>query len=86
MTQPAPGTGHRPRQAVSTTDLPPGTGHRPRHITGATDVAPGIGRRTAAIVAVAAMLPYLTLKVLWLTGSSLGVSDPSLMNDRRWSG
>ncbi|MCP2361135.1 hypothetical protein HD597_008155 [Nonomuraea thailandensis] len=32
-------------------------------------------------MAVAAMLPYLTLKVLWLTGSSLGVSDPSLMND-----
>ncbi|MEQ4723383.1 hypothetical protein [Nonomuraea sp. B19D2] len=41
----------------------------------------GIGRVTAAIVAVAAMLPYLTLKVLWLTGSSIGVTDPGLMRD-----
>jgi hypothetical protein len=40
----------------------------------------GIGRITAAIVAIAAMLPYLTLKVLWLTGSSVGVTDPELMN------
>ncbi|WP_049572176.1 hypothetical protein [Nonomuraea sp. SBT364] len=39
----------------------------------------GIGRITAAIVAIAAMLPYLTIKVLWLTGSSLGVTDPALM-------
>ncbi|MEV0617818.1 hypothetical protein AB0I81_31160 [Nonomuraea sp. NPDC050404] len=42
---------------------------------------PGIGRLTAAIVAVAAMLPYLTLKALWLTGSSIGVRGPNLMND-----
>ncbi|WP_346115107.1 hypothetical protein [Nonomuraea maheshkhaliensis] len=42
---------------------------------------PGIGRLTAAVVAVAAMLPYLTLKILWLTGSDLGVSEPGLMND-----
>ncbi|MFI7638254.1 hypothetical protein [Nonomuraea sp. NPDC049400] len=41
----------------------------------------GIGRVTAAIVAVAAMLPYLTLKLLWLTGSSIGVTDPDLMRD-----
>jgi hypothetical protein len=40
----------------------------------------GIGRITAAIVAIAAMLPYLTLKVLWLTGDSVGVTDPELMN------
>ncbi|WP_336215629.1 hypothetical protein [Nonomuraea sp. LPB2021202275-12-8] len=43
------------------------------------DQKAGIGRITAAIVAIAAMLPYLTLKVLWLTGSSIGVSDPDLM-------
>ncbi|WP_052423933.1 hypothetical protein [Nonomuraea candida] len=42
---------------------------------------PGIGRVTAAIVAVAAMLPYLTLKLLWLTGNSTGVTDPGLMDD-----
>lgn len=40
----------------------------------------GIGRITAAIVAIAAMLPYLTLKMLWLTGSSLGITDPELMS------
>ncbi|MGW0477639.1 hypothetical protein [Nonomuraea sp. NPDC003214] len=39
----------------------------------------GIGRITAALVAIAAMLPYLTIKILWLTGSSLGVTDPNLM-------
>lgn len=39
----------------------------------------GIGRITAAIVAIAAMLPYLTIKILWMTGSSIGVSDPALM-------
>ncbi|SEG53402.1 hypothetical protein SAMN05444920_10325 [Nonomuraea solani] len=46
-----------------------------------TEQRAGIGRITAAIVAVAAMLPYLTLKILWLTGSSVGVTDPALMND-----
>ncbi|NRQ40208.1 hypothetical protein HII36_51565 [Nonomuraea sp. NN258] len=45
-----------------------------------TDKA-GIGRITAGVVAVAAMLPYLTLKLLWLTGSSIGVNDPRLMRD-----
>lgn len=41
----------------------------------------GIGRITAAIVAMAAMLPYLTLKIFWLTGHPVGVSDPAFMND-----
>jgi hypothetical protein len=35
----------------------------------------GIGRITAAIIAIAAMLPYLTLKIVWLTGGSIGVDD-----------
>lgn len=39
----------------------------------------GVGRITAAAVAIAAMLPYLTLKALWLTGSSVGVTDPTVM-------
>ncbi|MFC6540829.1 hypothetical protein ACFQES_29275 [Nonomuraea salmonea] len=42
---------------------------------------PGIGRVTAAIVAVAAMLPYLTLKILWLAGHYVGVGAPDLMAD-----
>ncbi|MEU6719985.1 hypothetical protein ABZ897_51745 [Nonomuraea sp. NPDC046802] len=46
-----------------------------------TEQAKGIGRVTAALVAIAAMLPYLTLKVLWLTGSSIGVTDPGLMRE-----
>ncbi|MEO3804524.1 hypothetical protein [Nonomuraea sp. B1E8] len=46
-----------------------------------TEQRPAIGRVTAAIVTVAAMLPYLTLKILWLTGSSVGVTEPELMND-----
>ncbi|TDC88466.1 hypothetical protein E1292_45660 [Nonomuraea deserti] len=46
-----------------------------------TEQRPAIGRVTAAIVTVATMLPYLTLKILWLTGSSIGVTDDELMND-----
>lgn len=46
-----------------------------------TDARPGIGRVTAAIVAVAAMLPYLTLKLFWLAGHYVGVGDPALMGD-----
>ncbi|MFG1949203.1 hypothetical protein [Nonomuraea sp. NPDC048826] len=41
----------------------------------------GIGRITAAVVAIAAMLPYLTLKILWLAGSPIGVTDPEFMDD-----
>ncbi|MEU7900815.1 hypothetical protein AB0B45_49315 [Nonomuraea sp. NPDC049152] len=40
----------------------------------------GIGRVTAAAVVMAATLPYLTIKILWLTGHPVGVLDPSLMN------
>ncbi|MEU8250414.1 hypothetical protein [Nonomuraea sp. NPDC048916] len=47
---------------------------------------PGAARITAAVVAVAAMLPYLTLKILWMTGSSLGINDPDLMNDPTMAG
>ncbi|MFI6742399.1 hypothetical protein ACIBI9_56650 [Nonomuraea sp. NPDC050451] len=46
-----------------------------------TERRPGIGRVTAAIIAIAAMLPYLTLKTLWLTGHPVGVADPAFMND-----
>jgi hypothetical protein len=46
----------------------------------------GIGRITAAIAAMAAMLPYLTLKIFWLTGHPVGVSDPAFMNDPTMDG
>ncbi|MGR6923016.1 hypothetical protein ACU635_52930 [[Actinomadura] parvosata] len=59
----------------------PSTHRPPGAAASGTGPAPGFGRRAAAIVAVAAMLPYLTLKILWLTGSSIGVSEPGLMND-----
>ncbi|MCK2221467.1 hypothetical protein MF672_047840 [Actinomadura sp. ATCC 31491] len=41
----------------------------------------GLARVTAGLVAGAAMLPYLTLKVLWLAGRPIGVSDPGLMRE-----
>jgi hypothetical protein len=42
-------------------------------------------RKTRAIVgyaAVACALPYLALKIIWLTGGQLGVSDAVMMRDR----
>ncbi|MEU8108939.1 hypothetical protein AB0C18_35055 [Nonomuraea muscovyensis] len=49
-----------------------------------TRTTPSIGRVTAAIVAIAAMLPYLTLKILWMAGNPLGldqafVADPTVV-------
>ncbi|MGV9309252.1 hypothetical protein ACWDLG_38280 [Nonomuraea sp. NPDC003727] len=46
----------------------------------------GIGRITAAIVAMAATLPYLTIKILWLTGRPVGVVDLSLMDSGAMTG
>lgn len=45
-----------------------------------TRTTPSIGRVTAAIVAIAAMLPYLTLKILWMAGNPLGL-DPAFVAD-----
>ncbi len=41
----------------------------------------GIGRITAAAVAMAAMLPYLTIKIIWLSGNPIGVSDPGFLDN-----
>ncbi|MFF8774250.1 hypothetical protein [Kitasatospora sp. NPDC015120] len=38
-------------------------------------------RTAAAAVAVAATVPYLTLKLLWLTGHPVGAGDPAAMDD-----
>ncbi|MFF0310347.1 hypothetical protein ACFYSC_23185 [Streptosporangium sp. NPDC004379] len=38
-------------------------------------------RLTAAAVAMAGMVPYITLKVIWLTGGSVGIGDPALLRD-----
>ncbi|MQS11617.1 hypothetical protein F7Q99_04770 [Streptomyces kaniharaensis] len=40
-------------------------------------------RAAAAWVAVAATVPYLTLKILWLTGHPVGSDDPAAM-DKLW--
>lgn len=45
-----------------------------------TRTKPSIGRVTAAIVTIAAMLPYLTLKILWMAGNPLGL-DPAFVDD-----
>ncbi|HEX4816333.1 MAG TPA: hypothetical protein VFV66_26620 [Nonomuraea sp.] len=46
-----------------------------------TEHRAGPGRVTAASVAIAATLPYLTLKILWMGGSSIGVADAAFMRD-----
>ncbi|QFY06962.1 hypothetical protein GBF35_09925 [Nonomuraea phyllanthi] len=51
-----------------------------------TDRKAGIGRVTAGIIAVAAMVPYLTLKTLWLTGHPIGITDARFMNDSTMAG
>ncbi|MED7948295.1 hypothetical protein [Streptomyces sp. BE303] len=45
--------------------------------------APPVGRvrAAAAVVAVAATLPYLALKLLWLTGHPVGAGDADAMDD-----
>ncbi|MFG2298186.1 hypothetical protein [Streptomyces sp. NPDC048603] len=46
----------------------------------ATAAAPlGAVRRTLRFVAVAATLPYLTLKAAWLSGSRIGIPDGSML-------
>lgn len=40
---------------------------------------PGAGRRALRAVAVAATLPYLTLKAAWLAGSRTGIPDGSVL-------
>ncbi|MEU3722421.1 hypothetical protein [Streptomyces sp. NPDC031705] len=41
----------------------------------------GAGRRILSAVALAATLPYLTLKTAWLAGSRIGIPDGSLLLD-----
>ncbi|GII05933.1 hypothetical protein [Planobispora takensis] len=45
------------------------------------DARMGALRTTAVVVAAAGTLPYITLKVTWLTGGRLGINDPSLTSD-----
>ncbi|WP_143590987.1 hypothetical protein [Thermoactinospora rubra] len=44
------------------------------------------GRIVAGTVALAAMLPYLTIKILWLTGSYVGVLRPDLFESAEMVG
>src|SRR5437899_1965486 len=41
----------------------------------------GTLRRGLSAVAVSATLPYLTLKLLWLSGSTVGITDPAQADD-----
>ncbi|MBG0828627.1 hypothetical protein HS041_12695 [Planomonospora sp. ID67723] len=50
------------------------------------DARTGALRLTASAVAAAGMLPYLTLKVIWLTGGSLGINDPEVLEDSGFFG
>lgn len=42
---------------------------------------PAVGVRVLGWLAAAGTLPYLTLKLQWLTGSTTGVTDPALLAD-----
>ncbi|MFI6810762.1 hypothetical protein ACIBG7_00060 [Nonomuraea sp. NPDC050328] len=44
------------------------------------------GRIVAGTVAIAAILPYLTLKTLWMTGNPVGVHEPDLMAGSEMTG
>lgn len=41
-----------------------------------------VPRLIAGYASVASALPYLTLKIVWLSGGSLGASNPGVMRDR----
>ncbi|MGV9775508.1 hypothetical protein [Streptosporangium sp. NPDC003464] len=45
------------------------------------DTRAGALQLTATAVAVAGTLPYLTLKLTWLTGGSAGIDDPAVLQD-----
>lgn len=74
-TTPNPQTTHHPPGA-------PGLPARPQREQPAGDQAPGelppVGpvRRSLAVFAAVMTLPYLALKIAWLSGSRVGLSDP----------
>jgi hypothetical protein len=41
-----------------------------------------LARRITGYAAIAGIVPYLTLKLAWLTGNDVGVLDPAFMHDR----
>ncbi|MFC5993324.1 hypothetical protein ACFQE5_03745 [Pseudonocardia hispaniensis] len=48
---------------------------------GQADTAPDGVRRVLGWAAIAGTVPYLALKALWLSGSTVGVRDPALLHD-----
>ncbi len=42
---------------------------------------PGLLRQLLCVVLILSTLPYMTLKLLWLTGNPVGFTDPSLIHD-----
>ena len=41
-------------------------------------------RRALGVAATAGTLPYLSLKIAWLTGNPVGIDDPALLRDDAW--
>ncbi|MFB9721396.1 hypothetical protein [Planobispora longispora] len=46
----------------------------------------GVPRLAATAVAVVGILPYLALKLIWLAGGTLGIQDPSVLEDAGFFG
>lgn len=65
----------------------PGDSNRPHRRSGPGRTDPlrrqrlRVARRVACAGTIAATLPYLTLKTLWLTGDDIGLTDPSFNNE-----
>ncbi|MFI9823642.1 hypothetical protein ACIHFC_24725 [Streptomyces sp. NPDC052013] len=51
--------------------------------TGSSPAAPNRARRILRAVAVAACLPYLSLKIAWIAGSHVGIPDGSVLLEHR---
>ncbi|MET9611059.1 helix-turn-helix transcriptional regulator [Streptomyces sp. NPDC006512] len=60
----------------------PHTTHATRPPSPAPAPAPGTGRRIFRAAALAATVPYLTLKAAWVAGSRIGIPDGSVLLER----
>lgn len=63
----------RPTMPIAPTDFPDSMAGRPSRS--------GLARFVIGYGAIVCALPYLALKIIWLTGGQLGVANPALMRD-----
>lgn len=63
----------RPTMPIAPTDFPDSMAGRPSRS--------GLARLVLGYGAIVCALPYLALKIIWLTGGQLGVANPALMRD-----